>query len=409
MVKIGPFEFLTIDDVETSGKRILLRADINSPIDAERGIILNDRRIRAITETLRDLRDAKVVLTSHQGRPGRDDFSSLAPHAEILQKYHDGPIKFVEDVIGPTTIEAIRELEDGEVLVLENVRFCSEEMLEKPPHELVNTYIVRRLAPHFDLFINDAFAAAHRSQPSLVGFAEILPTAAGRVMERELKALAQVLKRPSRPVVVALGGVKIEDRVPGVRKLLERRVADKVLVTGLVGLVFLKARGYRLGAETESMIMEEFVREAESILAKYGDQILTPVDVAWEEDGKRAESSVLELESPPPLLDVGERTIEAFSAELEKAGTVVALGPAGVYERGGFEKGTTRLLHAIADGKADTTLIGGGHLIAVVEGEKLADKFTYVSTGGGALLYVLSGRDMPVIEALRRAARRSYR
>jgi len=401
------FDFLTLDDVDAIGKRVLLRVDINSPIDPKTGQITDDKRIRATLETLRDLRKARVTLMSHQGRPGKYDFTSLSLHAEILKKYAKRPIRFIGDVMGPAAMGAISELSPGEVLVLENVRFSAEENIEGSSEELAKTHLVRKLAPFFDLFVNDAFATAHRAQASLIGFAEVLPTVAGRIMERELKAIGGVLSRPKHPLVFVVGGVKVEDRIPAIQSLLDRGVVDSILVGGLVGEIFLKAKGYKLGKATDKKIenYKDQVEEAKKILSKYSKRIVTPTDVAIRSGKKRRDISVSRLPTEETIRDIGVNTINSFSRIIRNANTVVASGPLGVFEEEGFEKGTERIVEAIAQCKG-FTLIGGGHLDAIVEKLKLEGSFSHISTGGGAMLTFLTGKKLPAIEALERAAQR---
>jgi len=401
------FDFLTLDDVDASGKSVLLRVDINSPIDPKTGQITDDKRIRATLETLRDLRKARVTLMSHQGRPGKYDFTSLSLHAEILKKYAKRPIRFIDDVMGPAAMGAISELSPGEVLVLENVRFTAEENIEGSSEELAKTHLVRKLAPFFDLFVNDAFATAHRAQASLIGFAEVLPTVAGRIMERELKAIGGVLSRPKHPLVFVVGGVKVEDRIPAIQSLLDRGVVDNILVGGLVGEIFLKAKGYKLGKATDEKIenYKDQVEEAKKILSKYSKRIVTPTDVAIRSGKKRRDISVSRLPTEETIRDIGVNTINSFSRIIRNANTVVASGPLGVFEEEGFEKGTERIVEAIAQCKG-FTLIGGGHLDAIVEKLKLEGSFSHISTGGGAMLTFLTGKKLPAIEALEKAAQR---
>jgi len=401
------FDFLTLDDVDASGKSVLLRVDINSPIDPKTGQITDDKRIRATLETLRDLRKARVTLMSHQGRPGKYDFTSLSLHAEILKKYAKRPVRFIGDVMGPAAMGAISELSPGEVLVLENVRFSAEENIEGSSEELAKTHLVRKLAPFFDLFVNDAFATAHRAQASLIGFAEVLPTVAGRIMERELKAIGGVLSRPKHPLVFVVGGVKVEDRIPAIQSLLDRGVVDSILVGGLVGEIFLKAKGYKLGKATDKKIenYKDQVEEAKKILSKYSKRIVTPTDVAIRSGKKRRDISVSRLPTEETIRDIGVNTINSFSRIIRNANTVVASGPLGVFEEEGFEKGTERIVEAIAQCKG-FTLIGGGHLDAIVEKLKLEGSFSHISTGGGAMLTFLTGKKLPAIEALERAAQR---
>ena len=398
-----PFEFLTLDDVEVENKTIFLRVDINSPIDPSTERILDDSRIKAIAPTLQELRAARVVLGSHQSRPGRYDFTSLQAHARVIQMYYDGPVKFIDDVIGPKAIEAIGELKPGEILVLDNLRKIDEENRNMPPEEAAKTRLVEVLAPHFDLVVNDAFAAAHRSQPSLIGFGELLPMVAGRLMQRELEALERVLENPDRPCIFILGGAKVEDRLPVIDRVLREGIADKVLLGGLVQEPFLMARGY-LSKRLERLRDEErhLVDEASKLLENYGDRIELPVDLALDVGGERVEVGVGKLTDETNIYDIGLNTIVRYIDEVKAAGTVVAEGPLGMFERRGFHIGTKELLRAMAECRG-YTLLGGGHLGAMASLLGLEGKIDHISTGGGALLTLLAGAPMPVIEALKRA------
>ena len=401
-----PFEFLTLDDVEVENKTIFLRVDVNSPIDPSTERILDDSRIKAIAPTLRELRAARVVLGSHQSRPGRYDFTSLQAHARVIQMYYDGPVKFIDDVIGSKAIEAIGELKPGEILVLDNLRRIDEENRNMPPEEAAKTRLVEVLAPHFDLVVNDAFAAAHRSQPSLIGFGELLPMVAGRLMQRELEALERVLENPDRPCIFILGGAKVEDRLPVIDRVLREGIADKVLLGGLVQEPFLMARGY-LSKRLENLGDEErrLVDEASKLLENYGDRIELPVDLALDVGGERVEVGVGKLTDETNIYDIGLNTIVRYIDEVKAAGTVVAEGPLGMFERRGFHIGTKELLRAMAECRG-YTLLGGGHLGAMASLLGLEGKIDHISTGGGALLTLLAGAPMPVIEALKRAKER---
>jgi phosphoglycerate kinase len=401
-----PFEFSTLDDIKVKGRIIFLRVDINSPIDPSTERILDDSRIKAISHTLQELKTARVVLGSHQSRPGRYDFTSLEAHARVVQMYYDGPVKFVEDVLGPEALSAIEALEPGEILVLDNLRKVDEENLNMPPEEAAKTRLVKTLAPHFDLVVNDAFAAAHRSQPSLVGFGELLPMVAGRLMQRELEALKRVLEEPQRPCVFVLGGAKVEDRLPVIDRVLREGIADRVLLGGLVQQPFLMASGY-LPRRLEMLDEEErsLVDEASRLLERYGDQIGFPVDLALDVGGERVEVGVGRLMDETNIYDIGLNTIVRYMEELKQAGTVVAEGPLGMFERRGFHIGTKELLRTMAECRG-FTLVGGGHLGAMASLLGLEGKIDHISTGGGALLTLLAGAPMPVIQALERAKRR---
>ena len=293
------FDYLTLDDFELKDKRVLLRLDMNSPLAPTTNQILDDSRIKAAKPTLKTLKEARTVVLSHQSRPGKDDFTSLQQHAAMLQRVCSQRVKFVEDVIGPSARDAIRATEKGEVLVLDNVRLCAEENLEDKGQKLVKTNLISRLAPLFNLYVNDAFATSHRAQASLVAFPYILPSAAGRLLEKELSALNQLLREPKRPSTYILGGAKIEDKVPVVENILASGKADHVLVGGNVGKVFLKAAGQKFNASEEEWLAKanDQVLKATEMLRRYGNRIVMPSDFGAVADGKRIEVDVKNLPS----------------------------------------------------------------------------------------------------------------
>lgn len=400
------YDFLTLDDVDVDGKTVFLRVDINSPLDPGSKRILDDSRIRASVKTLKSLRGAKVVLGAHQSRPGRYDFTSLELHTRVLQMYHNGKITFVDDVIGEKAQSAIQSLNVGEVLVLDNLRKVDEENKSMPPEELVKTSLVRTLAPFFDLTVNDAFAAGHRSQPSLVGFGELMPMVAGRLMQRELEALNRVTENPDRPNLFVLGGVKIEDRLPVMRRVLKDGIADKILLGGVIHEKFQIARGFmqkRLSLMKDEEKTE--LEEAKKMLELYDDMIELPVDVALDVNGARVEVGVEKLTDETNIYDIGLNTIARYCDQVKKAGTIVAEGPLGMFERRGFDTGTKELLRAMAYSNG-FTLVGGGHLGGMASMMDLEARMGHVSTGGGAMLTLLAGESMPVIEALERSKKR---
>ena len=400
------FDFLTLDNVDVSGKTVFLRVDINSPLDPVSKRILDDSRIKATVETLRDLEDARVVMGAHQSRPGKYDFTSLKIHARVLQMYLGDRVSFVGDVMGKEALAAIEALKPGGVLMLDNLRFVPVENVQAPPAKLIETEFVKALAPHFDLVVNDAFAAAHRSQPSLVGFGEVMPMVAGRLMERELKAINQVLVDPARPCVFVLGGVKVEDRIPAMRRVLKDGIADRILVGGLVREAFHFAEKHPR-AEVEALPEAEkmLVDEAGALLEEYGDRIETPVDVALDVGGERVEIHVDSLTNEKNIFDIGLNTLARFCDLIRRAGTVVAEGPMGMFERRLFNTGTKEILRAIAECEG-FTLVGGGHLGGLAAMMDLNSQMSHVSTGGGAMLTMLAGGSMPVVESLERSRRR---
>lgn len=403
-------KYNTLDDFEVADKAILVRVDINSPLDPETGEIIDDNRIQKCSETLSELSDrgGKVVVIAHQGRPGRDDFTTLEKHSEIMSQVLETPVKYVDDLFGPTARKIISNLDSGDILLLENARFYSEEVLNRPAEEQAKTHFVKKLSPLADLYVNDAFAAAHRSQPSLVGFGINLPSAAGRLMEREIKGLGKA-RNPEKPCVYLLGGAKVEDSLKLTDHVLEKGIANRVLIGGLVGQVFLAGKGLEIGEPNLKIISDEGYDEkiprAEELISKHGDNIVLPRDLRIETgEGNAKVITAEEFPTENPIYDIGDRTIEEYAEIIEKAKTVVANGPVGVFEKPAFAKGTNELLKAIAETEAFTT-IGGGHLVASARDAGLTEKIDHVSTGGGSCLSFLSGETLPVLEILERSSR----
>src|SRR5437867_5811986 len=301
-------DFFTMDDFDLSGRTVLLRVDINSPVDPATGQLLNDARIREHMTTIRELRHSKTVVLAHQSRPGRDDFTTLEAHAERIGALLGRPVRYVSSLFGRPAIEAVEAMHPGDVVVLENTRFYAEEesLADAKLDKMAKTHIVRRLAPLAEYFILDAFAAAHRAQPSLVGFCEVLPSLAGRVMERELTMLTQAVQQPDRPKVAHLGGVKADDSIAVARHMLEKEIVDTVLTSGGVANIFLDASGADPGDPTTNFMRREIknydeVRaECKGLLRKFAKRILLPTDVVLNDDGGRRPVGVEDL--PAKLL-----------------------------------------------------------------------------------------------------------
>ncbi|MGA3108681.1 MAG: phosphoglycerate kinase [Candidatus Bathyarchaeia archaeon] len=404
------YQYLTLDDFDLRDKAVLLRLDINAPLDPSNNQILDDGRIVAAKPTLDALMEAKVAVLSHQSRPGRGDFTSLQLHAGILQKTCSQRVTFIDDVMGPAARHAVRDMKRGEVVVLDNVRFCAEEILEDTGEKLAKTNLVKRLAPLFDLYVNDAFATAHRSQASLVGFPYVLPSAAGKLMEGELTAIEKLMGNPARPITYVLGGAKVEDKVPVIENILSTGKADRVLVGGNVAKVFLKAMDTKLGQADEEELVSatDEVLKANRILSKYKKRIVLPTDFGTSRDGRRVDEPVRRLSKAGRALDIGPDTVERFSEILADSKTIVASGPMGVFEEEGFESGTKAILESMADTNA-FTVIGGGHLAGYAGILGISERLSHVSTAGGAMLSLLAGEELPAITALIAAAKRYSR
>jgi phosphoglycerate kinase len=391
----------TLDDPSLDGVAVGVRIDVNSPVSG--GDLADDARLRAHVETLSEMLDrgARVAVLAHQGRPGGEDFSSLAPHAARLDALLDFPVAYCDALHSEAARDRVAALAPGEAVVLENTRFYSEEYIDLDAERAARTHLVERLAPAFDLFVNDAFAAAHRSQASLVGFPEVVPGYAGRVMERELEVLGTVAESPT-PRVYVLGGAKVGDSIDVARSVLERGLADRVLTAGVVGNVFLLGSGVELGAQNAKFIYEGgYFDEIDAAgdLAEEYDEVELPTDVAVDRNGDREEVKVQALPTDAPAKDVGAETIAGYSLILENAGTVILNGPAGVFEEEAFARGTEELYHVAT--AAGHSIVGGGDTAAALRRLGISG-FDHVSTGGGAALRMLTGGEMPAVEALRR-------
>jgi phosphoglycerate kinase len=333
----------------------------------------------------------------------------LKQHAELLGKVLGKPVKYVDDIYGEKAQKAIKALKNGEILVLENVRNFPDEQKKGTPEEHAKTEFVRKLAPLADVFVSDAFAAAHRAHVSIVGFTAVLPSVAGRIMERELKALRRVLHSPEKPCVYILGGAKADDSLKISQYVLKNKIADHVLTGGVVGHLFLAAKGVNLGKANMDFLEKKelmaFVPGIKELLATYSGKVEVPVDLAVDEGNGRKEIAVTNLPTNYPIYDIGANTIKKYGEIIGKAKSIVISGPMGVYENKEFLKGTKNVFEAITSSKA-FSLAGGGHTIAALEELGLAKKMGYVSTAGGALIEFLMGEQLPGVVALEKAAAR---
>ena len=408
----------TLEDLNVRGRTVLLRVDINSPIDRTTGKINDDNRLNMSLPTIADLAEAgaRVVIIAHQGDTlDYHNLVSLREHAGILSEKLDRNVAFIDDVAGPAARAAVQALGDGDILLLENLRILTEEVstfesaVKLTPSEMTKTYLVRNLAPLVDVYVNDAFAAAHRNAPSMVAFQELLPTAGGRLLVDEVTALSGVSSNPNRPCVFLLGGLKISDAFSMMDKVLADGTADRILTTGITANIMLIARGVDLGGPTTAFIsdrsLDAFIPRATVLLEVYGDRIEVPTDLAYDDDGERREVAVADLPVDHLLIDVGRETVAAYEAVIEEAATLFVNGPAGVYESAAGEYGTRSLWEAVAaaDGYS---VIGGGDTVASARRFVDPDDIGFISTGGGALIRFLSGQPLPLIEAMEKAAAR---
>jgi len=398
-------ELPTLDEVDVEDKTVIVRIDINSPMDPVTGKILDDTRIRASAVTIKELasKGAKQVLLAHQGRLGDNDFTTLEQHAELLSRVTGIKIRYLRDLFyGEPVTRAIREMQPGDAILLENVRYLAEEPVTRSMEEQAKTRLVRNLAPLAQIFVNDAFAAAQRPHASIIGFAAVLPAYAGRVMEKEIKGMSRAL-RPEHPCVYMLGGAKVEDTIKIMEHSLGKGLVDTVLTGGVLANIFLMVSGRDIGGPNVKLISDKsylkLVDRARAIYSAHGHRIKLPLDFVVDVQGKPQVITVEELPMNVELLDVGPKTIAYYSRFLAEAKTIVVKGPMGVFEREGYERGTLELYRAAADSRA-FKVFGGGHTVTLVNTAGVADRVDHVSTGGGAAVSFLSGESMPGIEAL---------
>ncbi|MCC7263532.1 MAG: phosphoglycerate kinase [Candidatus Latescibacteria bacterium] len=408
----------SIEDFEYQGKTVLLRVDINSPIDPVSKKIVNDNRITMSLPTIEYLvrKGAKVAMIAHQG--DTLDYQNLIPlaeHAEKLSQKLGMAVAYIDDVAGPAAQAVVKSLRPGQIVLLGNLRYLAEEIssfenvVKLKPEEMLHTFLVRHLAPLADYYVNDAFAAAHRSAPSMVAFQELLPSAAGFLFFNEISALTKVLEGPERPAVFVLGGLKISDAYGMMEQVLKRGTADRILACGVTGMVMLMAKGYKLGQAAEKFLkdrsLDVFLEQSKEFLRDYPDKFVLPLDLAYEQEGRRMEVGIEQLPVEAMFPDIGRRTIELFKQEIGRAGTIFVNGPAGVYENPLFAEGTRELWTAIAKAKG-YSVVGGGDSVSATEKFVDPKQINYICTAGGAMVRFLSGDKLPLIAAMEKAYQR---
>jgi phosphoglycerate kinase len=383
----------TVRDIDIKGKRVLMRVDFNVPM--QDGKVTDDKRIRASLPAIKYALDqgASLILMSHLGRPkgGPDPEFSLRPVAEVLSSLLGIPVKMAPDPVGPEVEKMAKELKPGEVLMLENTRF-------HPGEEKNDLGLARQWAALADVYVNDAFGSAHRAHSSTEGVARFLPAAAGFLMEKELEYLGRAVSNPEHPYVAILGGAKISDKISVVETLLSK--ADKLIIGGGMANTFLAAKGYNM---QDSLVETASIESAKSILGKSGEKLLLPVDaVIGDKFDAEANTQVVDVDKIPPgwrMMDIGPKSIEAFKDALKGAKLIVWNGPMGVFEMPKFADGTFAIAKILADSGA-TTVIGGGDSASAVKKAGVAKQMTHVSTGGGASLEFLEGKELPGVAAL---------
>jgi len=383
----------TVRDIDLRGQRVLMRVDFNVPM--QEGKVTDDKRIRASLPTIKYVLDqgASLILMSHLGRPkgGPDPAFSLRPAAEVLSSQLGIPVKMAADTVGAEVEAMAKELNPGEVLMLENTRFHAGE--EKNDLELA-----KQMAALADVYVNDAFGSAHRAHSSTEGVARFLPAVSGFLMEQELEYLGRAVSNPEHPYVAILGGAKISDKISVVETLLSK--ADKLIIGGGMANTFLAAKGHNM---QDSLVETASIETAKSIMDKSGDKLLLPADALIADKFEaEAATQVVDVDKIPPgwrMMDIGPKSIEAFKAALRDAELIVWNGPMGVFEMPKFAEGTFAIARMLA-GSGATTVIGGGDSASAVKKAGVAKQMTHVSTGGGASLEFLEGKELPGVAAL---------
>jgi phosphoglycerate kinase len=408
---MGVNDVLTLDDVRLGGKVVLYRVDVNSPLEPSTGAFLDDSRLRAILPTLRYLQNSKVVIIGHQSRPGKNDFTDMSQHADRISRLIGKKVKFIPDICGDKAIIAIQNLKIGEMLFLDNIRMHDDEnsMKKASPETTASSEIILKLAPLIDVYVTDAFAAAHRNSPSLTGFSEVVPCIAGRLMAKEIDNLQIAVNDPPRPYIAILGGTKCDDSLRVAKNLIDKEIIDTIPVVGVVGNMMLWASGIDIGEGNKSFIrntlgdaFEETWEMAVYLYENHSEYFLLPTDVAVEVNGNRVAMGVEDLPTKNPIYDIGIGTLMQIRPLMINAGCILWNGPASYFELPGFAFGTIEILNMCTESSA-VTIVGGGHTSALVSNRGVVDHVTHNSTGGGACLTMLSGGFMPVIDSLTRS------
>ena len=403
---------ITMDEVRLEGKTVLLRVDINSPLHPNTKAFLDDTRIRGILPTMRKLAKSKTVIMTHQSRPGKDDFTGTLGHARELGRLLGKAVKWVDDIHGDKALAAIEEMQVGDILMLNNIRMDAQELSMKNNtfESLLDSQIVTRLSSVVDVFINDAFACAHRNSPSITGFTHAIPCVAGELMNKEIRALQKASEQPKRPCIAILGGIKVDDSVGVADNMLRAGITDQVWVIGGVANLFLMCSGVDIGSPSESFlrnelgkVWDETVENIEALLRDYPEQVIMPEDLAANIGENRVDLPISALPVEASLVDLGVMSTLKMSKAIKEAGTVILNGPAGVFEMDDFAFGTIEMLNACSESSA-YTIMGGGHTATLVAQMGIAAKMGHVSTGGGACLNFLAGRSMPALAGLAQSA-----
>ena len=399
-------DYTSYKDVDLKGKKVIMRVDINSNIDVEKHIITKSPRIEVLVPALKELSESAIVIIAHQSRPGEKDFIDLDLHAKEIEKGLGKPVKFVKDLFGEVAINAIKELKPGEVLVLNNVRMWDGEMAKYNSfEEAADTDLVKNLYPLVDYVIVDAFGAAHRAHVSIIGWPKML---AGPITEKELAALKSIVDQPDKPMAMLIGGAKAIDKFKAMKYCFDNGKLDYALMSGLTAILIFEALGKSMGDINHKIIAKDLEENKDMILEtykKYKDNIILPDDLIIDDNGNRKAISPDEAATYNTTTgDIGEKTESKFKEIMLKCKTIVANGPPGIFEKEVFKKATYDMVDAMVEATEKNnakTIIGGGEMGMAAELSGKGDKVSFISTAGGAMLEILSGKDLPMIKALR--------
>lgn len=402
-------DFFTMDDFNFDGKTVFVRIDVNSPIHPETGDVLGNSRFKSHLETINALRNSKVVLIAHQSRPGKYDFTTLRQHAAVLRRLTGRDVKYIDALFGENVEKEIKKMKNGDLIMLENCRFYSEETAIDPADvdTMMETNMVRKLKPLMDYYIIDAFPAIHRSQTTLVGFSRAVPNIAGKLIEKEVSMLERFRSGSDHPKIAILGGSKIDDSIIVSRSFLEKKIVDTIITGGVVGNIFLWAQGIDIGKKNRDFILknnknhDKLLETAKMLVRKYGDKILVPQDVVLNPSGRRVKIGEEGADSEM-MADIGLDTVVVYSEVINKAKAIFMNGPMGMYELDRYSVGTREIMSFVTHSDA-LKIVGGGHTLSALEKLEMLDKIDHASSGGGSLISYLSGESMPVMEALKRS------
>ena len=403
---------LSLDAYDLEGQTVLYRVDVNSPLNPIDKTLLDDSRLRTIKPTLQLLSKSKVVILAHQSRPGKDDFSDMSQHSARLSQIINRDIIFIQDICSDSTIDKIRDMKNGDILFLDNMRIHSEEYSKKYENwqNTEESEIVTKLSSVADLYVTDAFAAAHRKSPTLTGFTTKLPCIPGNLMMSELSNLRTAIDNPPRPYLAILGGAKADDSLRVALNLIQKNIIDKIAFVGVVGNLMIWANGYDIGNRNKDFItnsigdaFDETWVMAQKLVKQHSDLLILPTDIAVEINEERVPMQLDELPTEYPIYDVGLQSLMNLRPIILNSKCILWNGPASFFEKPGFAFGTIEILNMCIETEA-LTIIGGGHTSALVSSRGVVDKVTHNSTGGGSTMCLLSGENMPVIESLIKSA-----